>query len=188
MIRFAVAITSVELVLTLGAALWITFEERDEPFVAAAEFEMLGIPVEKHSMDRRTRSGGLVSFDTQAVVKGPGPALMVSLRVKATREEFDARRAAERPPEAGEGKEQTIVNDESWPQEPGYVVRERGRNGVRSELVRLHGSEMLVVRAIRMDVPAGKSGEEVSTCERLARIVQEFVMSRKLGWRDEPGR
>lgn len=185
MIRFAVIITAVEVALTLGALLFVTLAETRDPYLDREEFEGLGIPVEKYSTDPRMRFGALFSYDTQAVVKGPGPAITISVRVNTPREEFEAREAAERAARLREGEERPVVNDESWPGEPAYAVRHRGRNGVRSELVRLHGREMLIVRVIRMDAPGASAGELASTCERLARLIQGF-MARKLGWREEP--
>lgn len=182
MIRFAVTVTAVELALTLGAALFITFAETGEPFLSRGEFEMLGIPLERYSTHRQTRFGALFSYDTQVTVKGPGPAILVSLRVGTPRSEYDSRLQGERWAKAREGDEAPVVNDESWPEEPGYAVRHRGRNGVRAEVVRLHGKDMLIVRAIRMNVPPERAGEEVSACERMARIVQEYA-AQKLGWR-----
>ncbi len=185
MIRFAVAVTAVELALTLGAVVFISVAESGEPYLAREEFESLGIPVEKYSTDRRLRFGALFSYDTHAYVKAPGPAITLSLRVNAPREEFSAREAGERQLRPRDGDERPVVNDESWPGEPGYAVRHRGRHGVRSELVRLHGKELLIVRVVATGTAAATSGEEAAKCERLARTVLG-VMVRKLGWRGDP--
>jgi len=184
-IRFAVIITAVELALTLGALLFVTLAETRDPYLDTEDFEGLGIPVEKHSTDPRMRFGALFSYDTQAVAKGPGPAITISVRVNTPREEFEAREAAERSYRTREGEERPVVNDESWPGEPAYAVRHRGRNGVRSELVRLRGREMLIVRVIRMNPTDMPPGVTASTCEHLARLVQG-AMVRKLGWREDP--
>ena len=186
MIRFAVIITAVELALTLGALLFVTLAQTRDPYVDREEFDELGIPLEKHSTEARMRFGSLFSYDTQAVVKDSGAKITVSVRIHTPREEFDAREASERASRMREGEERPVVNDESWPGEPAYAVRHRGRTGVRSELVRLHGREMLIVRVTRMPDPSKATpGEMAAKGERLARVIQGF-MTRKLGWREEP--
>ena len=79
------------------------------------------------------------------------------------------------------------MTDESLPDEPGYSVRQRGANGVRAEGVRLHGAVMLIVRAIRMNVPDTHPGAQVVKCEALVKTLQQYMMS-KLGWREEDPR
>jgi len=184
LIRFAVAVTAVEIALTLAASLWISFAETGEPFLAEGEFEMLGIPIEKYSTDRRRRFDSPFSYDTQAVVKGAGPAITVSVRVQTPRAEYDTRRAGEQWPKLREGDEPPTVTDESLPDEPGYAIRQRGSNGVRAEGVRIHGSVMLIVRAIWRDSPGTHPGFQVMKCDRLVRTLQEYMMTR-LGWREE---
>ena len=187
MIRFAISVTAVEIALTLAASLWIAVTESGEPYVSEVEFERLGIPVEKYSTDRRTRFDSPYSYDTQAVVKGAGPAITVSVRVLTPRSEYDSRLAGERWPKLREGDEAPTVTDESLPGEPGYAVRQRGAQGVRAEGVRLHGADMLIVRAIRMNVPNTNPGSQVMKCERLVRLLQEH-MTVRLGWKVEDAR
>jgi hypothetical protein len=183
LIRFALAVTAVEVALTLAASLWISFAETGEPFLPEEDFEMLGIPIEKYSTDRRRRFDSPFSYDTQVVVKGAGPAITVSVRVLAPRAEYDARLSGEQWPKLRPGDEPPTVTDESLPGEPGYGVRQRGANGVRAEAVRLHGAVMLIVRAIRMNVQDTPPGLQVTRCERLVRTLQEYMMVR-LGWRE----
>ena len=183
MIRFAIAVTAIEVVLTLAASLWITFSETADPYLTEQEFTMLGIPVEKYSTECRTRFGAPFSYDSQAVVKDLGPAILVSVRVGTPRAEYDNRLAGERNPKLREGDEPPTVTDEPWRQEVGYAVRQRGADGVRVEVVRLRGAEMIVLRAIRMNVPGTHAGFQVAKCERLMRILQEHLLV-KLGWRE----
>ena len=122
-------------------------------------------------------------------MKESGPSLYVSVRANTPREEYDTRKAADRLPRKREGDEPPVVNDESWPNEPGYVVRQRGGDGVRAELVRLHGREMLIVRAVwknpkpPLSSPLGHPGQRVAYCERIARLIQDYEVQ-KLGWRE----
>jgi hypothetical protein len=186
-IRFALAVTVVEIALTFAASVWIAFAETGEPFLTEADFETLGIPVEKYSTARRTRFDSPYSYDTQAVVKDRGPAITVSVRILTPRAEYDSRLSGERWPRLREGDEAPTLTDESLPGEPGYAVRQRSANGVRAEGVRLHGSDMLIVRAIRMNLPDSHPGYQVTRCERLVRILEQYMMVR-LGWRPEDSR
>jgi hypothetical protein len=187
LIRFALSITAIELALTVAASLWIALASGEEPYVTPGEFEMLGIPTEKHSTERRYRFGTLFSYDTQATVKASGPAITVSVRVHTPRSEFDARLAGERWPTLREGDEAPVITDEPWPGESGYGVRQRSRTGVRAEIVRLRGTEMLVVRAVRPTLGDLHPGHEVARCERLVRLLQDFT-AQKLGWRETESR
>jgi len=184
MIRFAIGVTAVELALTALASLWIAVAETGEPFLTEDEFEMLGIPIEKYSTDRRSRFDALYSYDTRAVVKGGGAAITVSVRVLTPRAEYDTRLAAERWPRLKPGDEAPTVTDESLPGEPGYAVRQRAADGVRAEGVRLHGADLLIVRAVRMNRADQHPGAEVMRCERLVRILQEYMIVR-MGWRGD---
>jgi hypothetical protein len=183
MIRFAITVTAVEIALTLGASVWIACSETGEPFVTPGDFTELGIPVEKYSTERGTRFGSLFSYDTRAVARDSGTALHVSLRVNTPREEYDVRESGERHPRLREGDERPIVNDESWPGEPGFAVRHVGRTTVRTELTRLHGAQMLIVRATLMKVPEANPNPTASACEHLARLLQDYMVQ-KLGWRN----
>ncbi len=184
MIRFAIAVTAVEVALTLAASLWIAYAETGEPYLTEQEFTMLGIPVEKYSTEYRTRFGAPFSYDTQGVVKGPGPAITVSVRVHTPRAEYDNRLSGERWPKLREGDEPPSVLEEAWPSdESGYLARQKGRNGVRAELVRLHGADLLIVRVIRVDEAGARPEPRLAACERLTRVVQEYMMI-KLGWRE----
>jgi hypothetical protein len=197
MIRFAISVTAIEIALTLGAAAWVTFSENGEPYVTKAELETLGISVEKYSTERKMRFGELFSFDTQAVLPGsslglasgdtrPGPALLVSVRVNTPKVEYDSRLAGERHPRMRDGDELPVVNEEPWPDELGYVVRQRVRNGVRAEVVRLRGKNLLIVRMnwTNIPLPPDRAGEAVAKCEHFARLLQDFMVTRKLGWRE----
>jgi hypothetical protein len=46
---------------------------------------------------------------------------------------------------------------------------------------------MLIVRAIRMNVPDTHPGAQVVKCEALVKTLQQYMMS-KLGWREEDPR
>ena len=186
MIRFALTITAIEIALTLAGSTWIAFAETGDPGMAEGDFAALGIDIERYSANRRTRFGSAFSYDTEAVVKGRGPAITVSLRVHTPRAEYDSRLSGESWPKLREGDERPTVTAEPMPGEPGYTVRQRGRDGVRVEGVRLRGDDLLIVRAIWLNAPDAHAGQQVAKCERLVRILQDHMMV-KLRWRDAEG-
>ena len=183
MIRFAVTITAIEVALTVFASLWITFAESGEPYITPEEFAQLGIEVENCTSEHRTRFGSPFSYDTQAVVKGGGPSIYVSLRIQTPKAEYDGRLAGEQFPKPKEGDEVPSVTNEPWRKELGYGARQRGRNGFRSEVVRFRGSDMLVLRVIWMTRPESNPGFQAARCERLVRQLQDHMLL-KLGWRE----
>lgn len=185
MIRFAVTVTIVELVLTVIASLWIATADSVEPFLGEDELRRLEIDVQNYSTERRLRFGALFSYETRAQMKGGGPSIVVSVRVNTPRGEYEGRLTGERYPKLKEGEEAPVVTDENWPEEPGYAVRQCGRNGARAEVVRLHGGTMLVVRAVQLSVEGNVARANAARCERIARMIQEH-MAGKLGWRDPP--
>ena len=183
MIRFAVAVTAMEILLTLGACLWIAYADRSEPTVTQAEFGQLGITLEKYSTDHRMRFGSFFSYETLAQVADGGPAITVSVRVNTPRAEYDTRLAGEKLPRLRDGDEAPVVTDESWPDESGYGVRQCGRNGARAEIVRLRGSTMIVIRAVHLNVSGNVAHHAAARAERLVRLVQDHLVV-KLGWRE----
>jgi hypothetical protein len=180
--RFAIGVAVTEILLTVLAAAWITWADSSEPFLTASDFTQLGIRTERVVNDHRLRSGSLYSYDTTAHLPD-GSTLTASVRLNCPRAEYDARLAGERAPRLRPGDEQPVVNDESWPEEPGYTVRQNGRHGARVEIVRLHGSTMLLVRALRSGVEGTKDRTFAARGEGMARLVQEHLLQ-KLGWRD----
>jgi len=181
MIRFAAAVTAIEIALTIAAALWVSLAEAPEPYLSRAELRALGFEADAHSTERKQRFGAVFSYDTRASLAERPGALYVSLRVGTPPEEYRARRGGEILLSGEPARGVTTVLDSDREGVRSYSVRHRGPDGIRAEVVFLRGSEMLIVRATRPDVPGGPGNAASAACERAARIVQHYML-RKLGW------
>ena len=180
--RFAVAVTILELVLTIVASVLVTFTEPPPAFMTEADLSDIGIKVEKHQNVRRVQVNA-PCYDTQATLSTPSAKLDVSLRTDSSATDFVFRRSREEAirghPERGE----VVLINEPIPGEQGYAVRHRTPTSVRFEVVRLRGNDLLIVRVLReMPYDYTESGM-MSKCELRARAVQEHLMF-KLRWRD----
>lgn len=182
LLRFAVVVTVLELVLTAGASVLVTYTEAPPAFATDNDLRDLGIAFTEH---RNSREGSIQSpiYDTNATLDIPTASLWVRYRADMSKTDFDFRRAREEGrrnrPELGEF---VIINEPS-PGEMGYAVRHRGPSSLKFELVRLRGSELLIVNVVRKMPYENLPAAELSRCERRARLVQEHLMM-KLRWRD----
>lgn len=180
--RFAVAVTILELVLTAGASVLVTYTEPPPGFATEEELRDLGLKVEEH----RNSRGGPVNaptYETRAKFTGPPASLYVSLRTDLTRTDYEFRRSREEVIRNRAELGEAVLIPEPIPGEEGYAVRHRGPDYVRFELVRLRGREMLIVKVTREKPFDTLPAAELSKCERRARAVQEHLMS-KLRWRE----
>jgi hypothetical protein len=182
MIRFAAAVTGIEVALTFVASLWVTLAEAPEPYLSRAEFRALGLEPESHTTERKTRFGKIFSYDTQAALAARRRSVYVSLRVETPPEEFAVRRSGELALSRDPARGTATVLDNDGGDERGYTVRHRTSQEARAELVRLRGSDMLIVRVTAPDVPGSPGNSVVASCERDAIVLKQFFM-RKLGWR-----
>jgi hypothetical protein len=182
LLRFAVAVTVLELVLTVAASVLVTFTEAPPAFATENDLRDLGLAFTEH---RNWREGTIQApiYKTTAALASPPASLVVSYRADWTRTDYEFRRAREEVrrdrPEFGEA----VIINEPLPGEQGYAVRQRGPNSVRFELVRLRGSEMMIVSVVRKVPYDNLPAAELSRCERRARVVQEHLMM-KLRWRE----
>jgi hypothetical protein len=180
--RFAVVITALEALLTLGASILVTYTDPPPGFATENDLRSLGLAFSKHE-NRRWESGNALTYDTRATLTGPESALFVSLRLDATPTDYEFRRlrdeANRERPERGE----LVILNEPCPGEEGYAVRHLGPKSARFELVRLHKKDLLIVRVVREKPFDTLPAAELARCERRARLVQEHLMV-KLGWRD----
>jgi hypothetical protein len=182
LLRFAVVVTVLELVLTAAASVLVTYIEAPPAFATENDLRDLGLAFTVH---RNSREGTIQApiYETTAALASPPASLFVSFRADRIKTDFDFRRAREEirrdRPEFGE----SVIINEPLPGELGYAVRQRGPNSVRFELVRLHGSEMMIVSVVRKMPYDNLPAVELSHCERRARVVQEHLMM-KLRWRE----
>lgn len=180
--RFAVAITVLELVLTLGASLLVTYTEPPPAFVTEAELADLGMLTAAHENKRRIRQTG-PCYETQATITTPTATLYVSLWTDATPTDFQFRRAGEEAlrdhPKLGE----MVLVNEPIPGEEGYAARHKTADSIRFELVRRRGKELLIVRVGREKPYEVPEAAAQARCELRARMVQEHLMA-KLRWRE----
>lgn len=182
MVRFAVTIAIVELALTLGATFTITLVETGEPYLNEADLHGLSIPFTAVSTSRAKRFDQ-VFYDTRAELSDPPQTLAVSVRTEHSSVDYDHRLNRERS-RHGDPRHGTIVLlEEPMPGEQGYVLRQRGPNSVRSEIVRLRGTDLLVVTVSRRMPFDATPSQEVVRCERRARLVELYLLE-KLRWRE----
>jgi hypothetical protein len=182
LLRFAVAITIVELALTAMATVLVTFTDPPPGFATETDLNSLGLSFSAHD-NRRGESGNSPYYDTRATLTHPDGSLFASLRTDATITDFEFRRSRDEAnrdhPERGE----VVIINEPFSGEQGYAVRHSGPNSARFELVRIRKGEMLIVRLVREKPYDTIPAAEMARCERRARLVQEHLMV-KLRWRD----
>ncbi len=180
--RFAIAVTALEVVLTAMASILVTYTDPPPGFATEHDLRALGLGYSAHENTRWTFADA-PCYDTRATLTSPEAKLYVSFRTEATPTDFNFRRsrdeASREHPERGEI---TIIN-EPMPGEEGYAVRHSGPKSVRFELARLRKGDLLIVRVVRDKPFDGPASVELSKCERRARLVQEMIMTR-LRWRD----
>lgn len=180
--RFAIVVTILELALTAAASVLVSYTEPPVGFVTENDLKDLGLQAEKHET-RRWTSVNAPCYDTRARLVSPDATLFASLRTDGTPTDFEFRRSREQviggQPHLGE----TVIINEPLPGERGYAVRHRGPKSVRFELVRLRGSDLLIVRVVR-ELPFDTlPAAELSKCERRCRAIQEHLMV-KMRWRE----
>ena len=182
LLRFAVIVTLLELVLTATASVLVTYTEAPPAFATEHDLRELGISFTEH---RNAREGSIQApiYETNATLASPTATLFVRHRMDSSKTDFDFRRSREEVwrdrPDNGE----LVIINEPLPGEHGYAVRHRAPNSVRFELVRLRGSEMMIVRVVSRAPFENLPAAELSRCERRARVVQEHLMM-KLRWRE----
>jgi hypothetical protein len=183
MVRFALAMTLVEIALTVAATLTISLIEPGEPYVTEGDLRDLRIPCGSVTNTRTKRFDGQVFYESRAELRDPPQTLFVSLRTEASDVDFDHRLNRERQSLADPKNGAGALIDEPMPGERGYMLRHRGNASARTELVRLRDNVLLVVRVSRPKPYDSTPDQEVVKCERRARVV-ELRLLEKLGWRE----
>ncbi len=182
MVRFAVLMTLVELALTVGAVFAITLVEPGEPYLSEADLRGLRIPFASVTTSRAKRLGQ-VFYDTRVKLKDPPQTLYVSLRTEHSGVDYDHRINRERRRDGDPRHGSLVVVEEPMPGERGYALRQRGPGSVRSEIVRLRGTDFLIVAVSRPTPPDLTPAQAVVGCERRARTVELYLLE-KLRWRE----
>jgi len=182
LLRFAVVVTVLELVLTAGASVLVSYTEAPPGFATDDDLRELGLAYTQH---RNSREGSLQApiYDTNATLAAPTATLWVRYRADQSKTDFEFRRSREEVRRGRAEFGELVLIDEPMPGEQGYAVRHRGPASVRFELVRLRGSEMLIVNVVRKQPYDNLPAAELARCERRARIIQEQLMM-KLRWRE----
>jgi hypothetical protein len=176
MLRFAAAVTTVQILLTALAALWIGIEEGTDGAVSAPDLVSLRIPFENLRSDA-WRQDTQLCHDSRAKLLDPEQSLYVSQRRGVDSVDFEYRRGREEATGRRPGRgEHTLVN-EPMPGGRGYSVRHRTPSTIRFETVRWREGQMVVIRVTAAD------GEGMALLERRARQIQDLLLAR-LGWRD----
>jgi len=182
LLRFAIAVTALEFVLTIAASILVTYTEPPVGFLADTELTALGMKFDTHE-NRRWIHLNAPCYDTRATLTGPAASLYASLRSDASATDFEFRRRREESIRERNDRGEVVIINEPLPGEEGYAVRYRGAGSVRFELVRLRGREMLIVR-VSCEKPFDTTeSSALSKCEHRARAVQEHLMF-KMRWRD----
>jgi hypothetical protein len=182
LLRFAIAVTTLELVLTAAASVLVTYTEAPPSFATENDLRDLGISFTQH---RNSRQGTIQApiYETIATLGSPTASLWVNFRADRSKTDLDFRRAREEGRHSRPDFGEIVVINEPLPGELGYAVRHRGPKAVRFELVRLRGSEMMIINVVREAPYDNLPAAELARCERRARVVQEHLMM-KLRWRE----
>ena len=182
MTRFAVAVTAIEITLTLGASLLIALVEPGEPLLSKGELEDLGFTVESHRVRRKRYFETITLHDTHAVLGSPRRRVFTSVRVNETPEDYVLRHRREHKrledPEQGEG----VLIVEPHDDDEGYAVRHQTGDLVRAELVRARGNEMVIVQVTQEGVTGAAARRALAGCDRVARLVM-IALLEKIDWR-----
>ena len=180
--RFALVVTLIELALTVGASVLVTYTGAPPAFATETDLNGLGIAFGEHS-NRRWLHMNAPCYDTRAALQSPAGSLFVSFRTESTDTDLDFRRARDEMIHDHPDRGEVVIINEPLPGERGYAVRHRSAKSVRFELVRLRKTELLIVRVTRDLPPDAMPSAELARCERQARQVQELLMF-KMRWRD----
>lgn len=179
MIRFSLVISAIEVVLTFGAALVIAMIDHSEPGLTEDDLRAVDLSCEKFTASAYQQFD-VRYFDTRATLSASKQSVYVSHRFNLTPSDFDLKREKERTlvdrRDSGEG----VITDDPFEGERAYVLRHRGADAVRAELVRVRGDEMILVRVTRAGVTGAAGKTEVANCERNARVIQDYLLQR---WR-----
>lgn len=182
MTRFAVSITAIEVLLTMGAALVIALTEPPDHYLPRETLEELGMKVSAYRTDRRVWLGALPRFTTYAKLKDPERELHLSVRINASEHDYDLhRQRALNRVEQRDGGIGVLV-DNPFPGERGYAMRFTEKDRVRVELARARGDKFMVLQLLQKGVRGARARIAVAACERRARLAMGRMMER-LGWR-----
>jgi hypothetical protein len=182
MVRFAVLITGVEIVLTIGAAFAITLVEPSEPYLTDADLRSLRIPYASLTTSR-TKRFDQIFYDTRVELTDPPQILTVSLRTDHSNVDYDHRLNREQRRHGDPRHGTIVIVEEPMPGERGYCLRQVGPGSVRSEIVRIRGTELLIATVTRAKPFETTPTQEVVKCERRARNVELYLLE-KLRWRE----
>lgn len=185
MTRFAISITAIEILLTAFTAALFTLDSEPEPYFSQDDLRELSLPFERHQTQRRIRFEALLGYDSSFTLLRPTQNAWVSVRVEQTPDDYAARRRREESWAARPGFGSSIVRDDPGHEDQGFVVRHRSASDVRCELVRFRGGRMLVVKVSKNGLKENHD-EELSACERRARLLQAKMMGKIRWWTEEP--
>ncbi|HEX7901451.1 MAG TPA: hypothetical protein VF950_27075 [Planctomycetota bacterium] len=182
--RFAAAITILEIILTAFTATLFTIDGEPDPYLTPDDLREINLPFEGHRTARQNRFDALLGYETHATFLRPRQTLWLSVRVDQARVDFDSRRRREENWALKPAFGKSAILDDPGHDDAGYTVRHHTATGARCELVRFRNGRMLVVK-VSSSERAGSADEEVASCERRARIVQERMFE-KLRWWNGP--
>src|SRR5687768_6161217 len=111
LLRFAVVVTILELVLTLGASILVTYTEPPTGFVTEADLSDAGIKFTEHENKRWVHLNA-PCYDTRAKLTSPACSLYASLRTDTSSTDFSFRRRREEAiRERGDRGEILVINE-----------------------------------------------------------------------------
>lgn len=178
--RFASAITVLEILLTVFTATLFSADYEAEAFLTPEDLALVNMPFEELTTKRQTRLEALFGYDSNMILARPRQTAWVSVRVDQVEVDFDARRRREENWATKSAAGAWTILDDPGHDDVGYTVRHRTATSVRSELVRLRGGRMLIVKVSSSEL-VGVPDEELAGCERRSRILQERMLE-KLRW------
>ena len=178
--RFAIAITALEIVLTVFTASLFTADYDADAFLTPDDLALVNMPFDELKTQRQTRLEALLGYDSNMILARPRQNAWVSVRVSQAAVDFDARRRREENWAMKSAAGTWTILDDPGHDDVGYTVRHRTATSARSELVRFRGGRMLIVKVAKSEL-VGVPDEELAGCERRARILQERMLE-KLRW------
>ena len=176
MTRFAIAVTVIEIILTLGASLMIAYVEPGEPTLSKGELEDMGFRVDSHRTRSKRYFQTLTRHDTHATLGEPRRRVFTSVRVNESPADYVLRHRREVDLISDKSQGDGVLIEEPYDDEVGYALRHVMEDLVRAEVVRARANDMVIVQVTQEAVEGPAAQRAVAGCERQARIIMQVCV------------
>lgn len=182
MVRFAVIVAAAEILLTVGAAFFITLTNPLEPYLTEQDALDLGLPCIEVRVSKGVGFNRASTFSTQIELADTGQVLDASCQFDVRSNSFDGKLERARGLERiGEKGEVTLTEEDSGV-ERGYNFVQKSVTYLEIEIIRSRARTLAIVRITGDRIKRPWNAQEIVESKRRAREAMKRLRE-KLGWK-----